>query len=133
MAKTHPHIEDPAEAQLLEVVSGRPGPLVEAYIALDRIIRATLPDVKVSVDTVDAAIGYGAYQYGYNGWGMAAVTPFSKWVSLTLLQGSRIPDPEGLLTGTSTMRHLKVTGPGQVQHNQAAIQDLIEAAAELND
>ena len=52
-------------------------------------IRAAVPpDVAASVDTVDHAIGYGAHQYGYNGWGMAAVMPYAKWVSLTLMQGS---------------------------------------------
>ncbi|MGD8215181.1 hypothetical protein [Aestuariimicrobium sp. Y1814] len=93
------------------------------------MVLGALPDVRFSVDTVDHAIGYGAHQYGYNGWGMAALTPFGKWVSLTLLQGSRLDDPAGLLTGSTAMRHVKVSTPVEVAAAQAAILDLVRDAA----
>ena len=95
MAKTHPHIESPSAEQLAALVEGRPAPLIEVYLGLHRLIIEALPDVVNSVDTVDASVGYGAHQYGYNGWGMAAVTPFAKWVSLTLLHGPTSPTPTG--------------------------------------
>jgi hypothetical protein len=63
---------------------------------------------------------------------MAAVTPFGKWVSLTLLQGARLDDPAGLLTGTSTMRHVKLSDPAKVDEHRAALHDLIIAASTLN-
>lgn len=131
MAKTHPHIESPEPEQLRALVEGRPEPLVEAYLALHDLVVAALPDVRFSVDVVDASVGYAAHQYGYNGWGMAALTPYGKWVSLTLLQGARLDDPAQLLTGTSTMRHLKVTGPDDVRANGEAIRALVLDASRL--
>lgn len=131
MAKTHPHIESPETDQLRALVEGRPEPLVEAYLALHDLVVAALPDVRFSVDTVDASVGYAAHQYGYNGWGMAALTPYGKWVSLTLLQGARLDDPAQLLSGTSTMRHFKVTGPDDVRANGEAIRALLLDASRL--
>ena len=58
-----------------------------------------VPRVRYSVDCVDREIGYGARQFGYDGWGMAAVTPYTKWVSVTLLRGALLEDPDGLLEG----------------------------------
>ncbi len=132
MAKTHPHIESPDPEQLGVLVAGRPEPLIEAYLDLHALVISTLPDIRFSVDTVDASIGYAAHQYGYNGWGMAALTPFAKWVSLTLLQGARLDDPARLLTGTSTMRHVKVTGPKDVRNGGEAIRALLLAASTLS-
>ena len=132
MAKTHPHIESPSTDQLAELVRNRPRPLADTYLALHDLVISALPDVASSVDCVDASIGYGAHQYGYNGWGLAAVTPFGKWVSLTLLQGSRLDDPEGLLTGTTTMRHVKLSDPESVRTHRDALRALLLAAAALN-
>ncbi|MDF1489672.1 DUF1801 domain-containing protein [Tessaracoccus caeni] len=131
MAKTHPHIDTPTAKQLATLVEGRPEPLVEVYLALHELVVSTLPDVRYSVDEVDASVGYAAHQFGYNGWGMAALTPFGKWVSFTLLQGSRLADPSGLLVGTAAMRHVKLKKPEEVRENEAAIRALIRAAAEL--
>ncbi len=132
MAKTHPHIEFPSAEQLAALVEGRPAPLIEVYLGLHRLIIEALPDVVNSVDTVDASVGYGAHQYGYNGWGMAAVTPFAKWVSLTLLHGADLADPDGLLTGTSKMRHVKLTHPDELAANRDAILALVRAASTLH-
>ncbi|MBK7820474.1 MAG: DUF1801 domain-containing protein [Tessaracoccus sp.] len=132
MAKTHPHIEAPSDEQLAALVKNRPEPLAEVYLELHRLIVEALPEVTNSVDTVDASIGYGAHQYGYNGWGMAAVTPFAKWVSLTLLHGADLADPDALLTGTSKMRHVKLKHPEELAAARGPIARLIVAAAELH-
>ncbi|MDN5683799.1 DUF1801 domain-containing protein [Corynebacterium glyciniphilum] len=118
MSKTHPHIVSPGPEQLATLVEERP---------------EALPDVMNSVDTVDASIGYGAHQYGYNGWGMAAVTPYKKWVSLTLLHGADLEDPSALLTGTATMRHVKLASEEEFEANRAAIIALVRSAAELHE
>jgi hypothetical protein len=129
MAKTHPHIDDPTLSQLGELVTDRPDAIRETYLALHRLVVETLPDVKNSVDTTDGAIGYGAHQYGYNGWGMGAVTPFTNWVSLMLFAGPHLPDPAGLLVGTSAhMRHVKPRTPAEVAQHEAAITELLLAA-----
>lgn len=132
MAKTHPHIESPTAAQLEALLAGRPAPIVETYLALHEIVVSELADVTYSVDEIDATVGYGAHQYGYNGWGMAALTPFGKWVSLTLLHGSQLDDPSGLLTGTAQMRHVKMKHPDEVAMQSEAIRQLIRAASQLH-
>lgn len=133
MAKTHPHIEQPTEAQLAELVASRPEKLREAYLALHRLVLETLPEIRASVDTVDAQIGYGAHQYGYNGWGLAAVSPHSRWVNLHLMQGARLPDPDGLLIGGTTMRHVKVQEIEQVSELGAQVRAWLAAAARLHE
>ena len=131
MGKTHPHIDSPTHKQLAALVKERPEEIAEIYLALHELMISTLPDIKYSVDEVDASIGYGAHQYGYNGWGMAALTPFGKWVSLTLLQGSSLDDPSGLLEGTAVMRHMKIKKFTDIGDNRAAVTELIRAASEL--
>lgn len=133
MSKTHPHIVSPSSEQLATLVEERPEALTVIYLGLHQLVTETLPDVMNSVDTVDASIGYGAHQYGYNGWGMAAVTPYKKWVSLTLLHGADLEDPSELLTGTATMRHVKLASEEEFEANRAAIIALVRSAAELHE
>jgi hypothetical protein len=133
MAKTHPHIDSPGPEQLATLVEGRPAALTEVYLGLHQLVMGALPDVVNSVDTVDASIGYGARQYGYDGWGMAAVTPYKRWVSLTLLHGADLEDPSGLLSGTARMRHVKLAGEEELEANRAAIIALVRRAAELHE
>lgn len=132
MAKQHPHIENPSVDALRELVAERPVAISELYLAFHELLRETLPDVAASVDTVDHAIGYGAHQYGYNGWGMAAVMPYAKWVSLTLMQGSLLDDPAGLLTGGAKMRHVKLASVDALRAQRGGIRDLIVAASLLH-
>ena len=133
MAKTHPHIESPTPTQLRSLVLDRSEALVQTYLALHEILVSALADVVYLVDEVDASVGYGAHQYGYNGWGMAALTPYTKWVSLTLLHGAQLPDPEGLLTGTAQMRHVKLKHPDEVAQHSEALKSLVQAAAQLHN
>jgi hypothetical protein len=91
-----------------------------------------LPDVVFSVDCDDAQIGYGARQYGYNGWGMAALSPYTKWVSLGFIRGAALDDPDGLLEGTgASVRHIKIKTPEQLAEQQKAIQRMLKAATRL--
>ncbi|MFT3944715.1 MAG: DUF1801 domain-containing protein [Ancrocorticia sp.] len=133
MAKSHPHIDSPTAEQLRNLAEGRPQKIVDAYLALHEIVIETLPELTYSVDEVDGSVGYGPHQYGYNGWGIAALTPYGKWVSLTLLQGARLADPNGLLQGNSTMRHVKLSGPQEVESNRAAVVELLRAAVRVNE
>lgn len=132
MAKTHPHIESPTDAQLREVVEDRPETIVETYLAFHRVVLGALPNVVFSVDTVDCAIGYGARQYGYGGWGMAALTPHAKWVSLTIMQGAKLDVESDLLVGTSSMRHVKLSSAEDVEAHSTAIAEIIVAASKLH-
>ncbi len=132
MAKTHPHIDAPTVERLEALVEGRAPAVVQVYLAFHGLILEALPDVKVSVDTVDGMIGYGAHQYGYNGWGLGAVAPYSAWVSLHLFDGSRLEDPQGLLGGTAKMRHVKLGDPVKVGEQREGIIALVRAAALLH-
>jgi len=132
MAKQHPHIDNPSAEALQKLVAERPAPIVEVYLAFHELLSETLPNIAASVDTVDQAIGYGAHQYGYNGWGVAAVMPYAKWVSLTFMQGSLLDDPAGLLTGSARMRHVKLANIDALHAHRSGIRDLVVAASLLH-
>ena len=86
-----------------------------------------------SVDCRDGEIGYGARQYGYDGWGMAALAPYTQWVSLAFLRGTSLDDPAGLLEGTGRrVRHVKVRSMEQLAESGGALRGLIDAASRLN-
>jgi hypothetical protein len=56
--------------------------------------------------------GYGARQYGYDGWGMAELSAHSKWVSVVFMRGTDLEDPDGLLEGTGkNIRHVRLRSP----------------------
>lgn len=131
-SKTHPHIDMPSEDQLAGVVEGRSSVIRQLYLEAHRLVLETVPGIRYSVDCVDGEIGYGARQFGYNGWGMAAVTPYTKWVSVTFLRGARLDDPDGLLEGATLMRHVKLRSVEQWAARRDAIKRLLEAAALLS-
>lgn len=129
-AEKHPHIDSPSEEQLRQLAEDRSEEVRESYLALHRLILDTLPDVECSVDLTDAQIGYGARQYGYDGWGMAALAPHSKWVSLVFMRATSLDDPAGLLEGTGKkLRHVKVRSPEELAERRDGIRALLEQAA----
>lgn len=131
MAKTHPHTDSPTLDDLAAVVAGRPAPVRDAYLAAHRLVMAAVPDLLSSVDLVDATIGYGAHQHGYNGWGMAALSPHARWVNLTLLDGVALSDPDGLLEGTAArMRHVRLRSADQLAERAEPLTALLRAAAD---
>jgi hypothetical protein len=133
MAKTHPHLDQASLPMLRELVADRPDSIRDLYIAAHSLIIDTLPDVRWSVDTVDCGIGYAAHQYGYNGWGMAAVEPHTRWVNLQLLAGARLPDPTGIMEGSAAaMRHVKLHDLDQLAAIEDDVRALLEAAAALH-
>jgi len=133
VAKTHPHIDMPSEADLSSVLEGRPPLIQQLYLDAHRLVLEAVREIRYSVDCVDGEIGYGAQQFGYNGWGMAAVTPYTKWVSITFLRGARLDDPDGLLEGATLMRHVKLKSTEQFEASRDAIRRLIEAAVRANE
>lgn len=132
-AKTHPHIERPTEEQLRSVVEKRPPVIRDLYLATHRLILETLPDVAYTVDCEDGQIGYGARQYGYDGWGMTVLSPHTKWVSLIFMRGAHLNDSASLLEGTgNSVRHVKLRSLEQLKDLSSPIRKLIEAASQLN-
>lgn len=129
----NPHLDMPTEEQLVEVLAETPDALRKLYLETHRLMLETLPDVKYSVDLKDGMTGYGARQYGYDGWGMAALSAHKSWVRLVFMQGAHLPDPTALLEGTGkNLRHVKIRSAEQFTERRAALRALIEAAAQAN-
>jgi hypothetical protein len=132
-SKTHPHIDQPTEAELSRLIESKPPQLGRLYLETHRLVLEILPEVVYSVDCHDSEIGYGARQYGYDGWGMAALTPYTNWISLGFTKGTALADPDGLLEGTgTTMRHMKLRSAEQLMERRDAIRRFLEAAATIN-
>ncbi len=131
--KKHPHIERPSIEQLASLLENKSPAMREIYLDIHRLVLETLPGVAYSVDCKDSMLGYGAKQFGYDGWGMAALSAHSKWVTFMFMRGVDLEDPEKLLEGTGkSMRHIKVNSLGQSQKNRKVLQVLIETASKLN-
>lgn len=131
-AERHPHIENPDEERLRHLVDSRSAEVRDVYLAVHQLVLETLPDVAFSVDATDAQIGYGARQYGYDGWGMAALSAHAKWVSLVFMHATSLDDPAGLLEGTgSTIRHVKIRSAEQLAEVRGGIVGLLKEAATL--
>lgn len=133
MASTkHPHEQRPSDARLIEILSGRPDSITELYLGVHGVVRAAKPGVDWSTDLVDGASGYGIRQYGYGGWGMAALMAHSNWVSLAFMRGADLTDPTGILEGSGkAVRHVKVRTLEQLEERRAALRALVIEAAGL--
>jgi hypothetical protein len=129
----HPHIEQPTIEQLTGLLKDNAPAIRELYLNTHQLVLDTLPDVIYSVDCKDSMLGYGARQYGYDGWGMAALAAHSKWVSLMFMLGADLEDPGKLLEGTGKkMRHVKIHSPEQLNEKRGILQALVKAASKLN-
>jgi hypothetical protein len=132
-SKTHPHIDMPPEDALEALVEDLDPVVRQLYLDVHRLVTETVPDASYSADCEDAAIGYGARQFGYDGWGMAALAPYRSWVSLGFLRGASLHDPDGLLEGTGTaVRHVKLRSAEEFARRRDAIKCLLQEAAGLN-
>jgi hypothetical protein len=129
----HPHIDRPSEEQLVDVLQRTSPTLRQLYLDAHRLVLETLPDVQFSVDSHDGVMGYGARQYGYDGWGMAALGAQARWVSLMFMRGADLGDPSQILEGTGkNMRHAKLRSLDQLGERRGELQRLILAASRLN-
>lgn len=108
-SRTHPHAEMPSVDELTQLILEKQPAHRDLYLAAHALFLESVPDIRYSVDLHDGVIGYGQRQFGYDGWGMAALSPHKKWVSLILFRGALLDTPEGLLEGGGPkMRHLKL-------------------------
>lgn len=128
-SKTHPHIDMPSEDELARLILEKHPSHQNLYLEAHRLVLEAAPGLTYSVDCVDAVIGYGARQFGYDGWGMGALTPYKGWVSLGLLRGAVLEDPDGLLEGTGELvRHVKLRSVEELQVRREALTRLLRAA-----
>ena len=123
----------PSTDELRELIA-RLQPQHEAlYLATHALVLDAVPDVRFEVDLVAGSIGYGARQYGYGGWGMAALQAHKGWVSLFFMQGVELPDPDGVLEGSGKlMRHVKLRSVEALESNAEAIRTLVVSATVLH-
>ena len=132
-SKTHRRVERPSLAQLTGLVKDKSPAIRRLYLDTHRLVVETIPDIEHSVDCKDAQVGYGARQYGHDGWGMAALSPFSKWVSLGFVRGKALDDPDRVLEGAgTTTRHLRLRSPEDLVRAAPSIRRFLKAAARLN-
>ncbi|MGV8082301.1 MAG: hypothetical protein AB2L09_01510 [Coriobacteriia bacterium] len=132
-AKTHPHVDTPSEEELSRIIEKLHPAHRRLYLDMHRLVVESVSGISYSVDCEDGAIGYGAQQFGYDGWGMAAVSPHAKWVSLVLLRGGILEDPDGVLEGTGALvRHVKIRSAEELDAKRDSLRRLLEAAARIN-
>lgn len=131
-APKHPHIDMPSANDLHALIENIRPALSDLYLAVHQLVLDTLPEIRYAVDCTDAGIGYGARQFGYDGWGMAALAAHRAWVSLVFFRGTALDDPAGLLEGTgASVRHVKLRSMDELEARRVSIRSLLEGAARL--
>ena len=127
-------IENATDEQIEELLQGKSDVVRQVYMKAHRLVLETLPDVAHATELKDGSTWYGTRQYGYDGWGMAALSAHAKWVSLALMHGADLQDPSGILEGTGKkMRHVKLRSLEQFEERQEAVRGLVQAASRLHE
>lgn len=123
-----------ASDQELAAILGRYQPeLRQVFLEVHRIIRQCLPDINYATNPASGGTGYGARQYGYDGWGIFALSVHKRWVSLYFMRGVELDDPDDVLEGSGKqMRHIKFRSVEEFTDREEALRRLIQQAAQLN-
>jgi hypothetical protein len=133
MARTHDYLAAPSPEQVAELAARLTEAVRGAYLATHRLVVDTLPDLVCELDLRTLQVRYGNRQFGYNGWGLGALSPASKWVGLYFMAGVRLPDPAGVLEGSGAgMRHVKLRTAERVDQLAPVLRALLRAAAEVH-
>lgn len=133
-SKKHPHIDMAPEDELGRLVESLYPAHRKVYLDVHKLVLDTIPGIVYSVDCVDAGIGYGARQFGYNGWGMVALIPHTSWVSLVFFKGTMLDDTEHLLEGIGALvRHVKLKSTRDLAARHDGVRRLLEIATHINE
>lgn len=125
----NPQRKRPSATVIRRTLSDHDAALRNLFLDVHGVVREALPDVEFTIDLKDGTIGYGAHQYGADGWGIGAVSCHSRWVTLAFMRGARLPDPGKILEGTGkSMRHVKIRSRDQLAERRGAIRALLLAA-----
>src|SRR5436190_1106648 len=101
-------------------------------LALRALVHDTLPGVVETRARGDNGIGFGARQYGADGWGIAAISVFEDWIDLGFLRGTELPDPTKLLEGTGKrLRHVKLRSVDDLERERTSLRRLVLAARDM--
>lgn len=126
----NPQRERPPRTVITKALAARDPALRRLYLDLHALALKTLPDVAHTLDLADGVMSYGARQYGADGWGIAWLACYARWVTLGFMRGADLPDLRGLLTGRGKhMRHVKVATADELAGRRAGIRALLLAAA----
>ncbi|MDA0269987.1 MAG: DUF1801 domain-containing protein [Chloroflexi bacterium] len=99
-------------------------------IAALALVHDVLPDANETASRGDQGIGFGARQYGANGWGISYISIQSKYANLGFFKGASLPDPDGLLEGAGkNLRHVKLRSLQEVEARRDGLASLLKAAA----
>jgi hypothetical protein len=127
----NPQRTRPPVTAIEKALAGRDVELKKLYLKIHALVLKTLPGVSYTIDTKDGMMGYGAHQYGADGWGIAALACHSRWVSLGFVHGAELPDPTRILEGSGkNVRHVKIRSEADLKERWSAVRALILAAAE---
>jgi hypothetical protein len=128
--RQHPHAAMPSEDVLREAITKRQAHHEALYLAVHAMVLEAVPDVRYQVDLVDGSIGYGIRQFGYGGWGMASLSAHKGWVSLFLMKGVELPDPDGVLEGSGKLlRHVKLRSMEALEAHAPSLRRLLVEAS----
>ena len=125
-----PAMSDPTPAQQLRSVLAKFEPRVaaSARVALARLRKKLPGAVEIVYDNYNAlAIGFGPSDRASEA--IFSIAVFPRWVSLFLLQGAKLPDPDNVLKGSGTQaRHIILTDPKILE--RPAVKKLMALALE---
>ncbi len=134
----HPHSENPSleniAMEMENIYPGHDPELKKAYISIHRMIVEVLPGLNYSMDLKDGQIGYGARQYGYDGWGMAALALHKKWINLHFMKGADLDQQvqNDMLEGKGKqLRHMKFTSADEVEQKAKELRELLMKASTI--
>jgi hypothetical protein len=127
----NPQRDRPPKTVLEKALASRDTALKKLYFEVHALVLETLPGVNYTIDLKDGTMGYGARQYGADGWGIAALACHSRWVSLGFVHGASLADPSRILEGSGKkVRHVKIHSEAELGERRRAVRALILAAAE---
>ena len=136
----HPHKENPSIEEIREVLESasatKDSEVKDVYLAVHTVMLKALPDLRFSMDMKDGKMGYGAKQYGYDGWGIAGLVAHGKWVNLHFMRGAELEkkaSSKALEGKGKQLRHMKFKSTEDVEKKEKILQELLEQASIFNE
>ena len=111
-----------------QFISSSRADIVELARRTRLVIRQTMPDTLEQFDPSAHLIAYGIDRT-YKGL-ICGIMLYKNYINLMFAQGTSLPDPTGLLTGTGKhARHVRITQPADLDN--PALEKLLQAAIDL--
>ena len=134
----HPHKENPSMEEIRKVLESasatKDSEVKDVYLAVHTVMLKVLPDLRFSMDMKDGKMGYGAKQYGYDGWGIAGLVAHGKWVNLHFMRGAELEkkaSSKALEGKGKQLRHMKFKSMADLEKKEKILEELLEQATAL--